>query len=244
VDSIAVYILAVYFVAALVRSAFGFGDALVGVPLLALRIPITVAVPLTGLLSVAIAGIVVAQDWREVQPRSAAWLVGATLLGIPLGLWLLATADEHVVKALLAAVIVLFSSYSLAGAPLHLQRDRRGVLLGCGFLAGVLGGANGMSGPPIVCYGTLRRWSPRQFRATLQAYFLPAGLIAVTGYAAAGLVSVAVLRDFVMCLPGALVAIVLGRAINRRIAGRAFQRYVHVGLLAIAALLIAQIVTA
>ena len=50
-----------------------------------------------------------------------------------------------------------------------------------GFGAGVLGGAYGMNGPPLVAYGALRHWSPKRFRATLQGYFLPASLVGIAG---------------------------------------------------------------
>ena len=61
-------------------------------------------------------------------------------------------------KAALALIIVLFCSYSLIGrTPLELRRDSRGWLLVCGFCAGVLGGAYGLYGPPLVIYGSMRR---------------------------------------------------------------------------------------
>src|SRR4051812_44281811 len=105
-DSLTLHILVVFFVATLVRSSFGFGEALVAVPLLALRIPVTLAVPLAVLLSIMVAAIVIAQDHRHVHLRSAAWLVASTLLGIPLGLWLLTTVDERLVKLILASIIM------------------------------------------------------------------------------------------------------------------------------------------
>ena len=77
------------FLATLIRSAFGFGEALVAVPLLALLIPVEEAVPLATLVSITVAAVVVAQDWRKIHVRSAGWLVLSTLFGIPLGLWLL-----------------------------------------------------------------------------------------------------------------------------------------------------------
>jgi uncharacterized membrane protein YfcA len=83
-------VLAVVFLASLIRSAFGFGEALVAVPLLALLIPVEVAVPLAVALSVTVAGVILLQDWRHVHVGSAGRLVMATLAGIPLGLWLLA----------------------------------------------------------------------------------------------------------------------------------------------------------
>src|SRR5436305_1705911 len=147
-DRTTMLVLAVIFLATLVRSAFGFGEALVAVPLLALLIPVEEAVPLATLLSITVASVVIAQDWRQVHVRSAGWLVASTFAGIPLGLWLLTAVAEPVVKAVLAAVIIGFSSYCLASrSPYRLTDDRWAWAFGFG--AGVLGGAYGMNGPPL-----------------------------------------------------------------------------------------------
>ncbi len=235
------HVIIVIFVATLIRSTFGFGEALVAVPLLALRIPITTAAPLAVLVSVVVAGVVVMQDWRHIEMRSAAGLVISALFGLPLGLLLLARGNEHAVKILLGALILLFSLYSLVfGSRLHLVRDHRLWLWGSGFCSGILGGAYGMNGPPLAVYGSLRRWSPQHFRATLQGYFLPASLAGSCGYAAIGLLAPVVMRYFLISLPGAAVAILLGRFFNRRLKGDAFFRFVYVGLIGIGAVLIAQ----
>ncbi|HEV2646021.1 MAG TPA: sulfite exporter TauE/SafE family protein [Acidobacteriaceae bacterium] len=228
------YILVIIFVATLVRSTFGFGEALVAVPLLALYVPIQVAAPLAVLLSITIAALVVAQDWRHIHLRSAAWLLGPTLFGIPLGLWLLTAAHPHLVKGMLGAILILFSGYFLIGRTMpHLARDSKPAMLGFGFLAGILGGAYGMNGPPLVTYGAMRRWSPQHFRATLQGYFLPASMIAMAGYWVSGLWTPAVTHDYFLSLPAAVPAIFLGRSINRRLHGETFLKYVHAGLVLI-----------
>jgi len=231
--------MAVIFLATLIRSAFGFGEALVAVPLLALLMPVEEAVPLATLVSITVASIVVAQDWHKVHVRSAGWLVISTLFGIPLGLWLLTAVPEAVVKAILAVVIIGFSSYCLVSrSPFQLKDERWAWLFGFG--AGVLGGAYGMNGPPLVVYGSLRQWSPEHFRATLQGYFLPASLLGMCGFWLAGLWTPAVTHYYLWTLPLALAAIFLGRAINRRLSGRSFLRYVHVGLLVVGAVLLIQ----
>src|SRR3954453_11175963 len=94
-------VLAVLFLAPLIRSTFGFGEALVAVPLLALLIPVEVAAPLAVLVSITVAGLVLLQDWQHVQLRSAWRLILATLPGIPVGLWLLTAVPGPVVKAVL-----------------------------------------------------------------------------------------------------------------------------------------------
>jgi uncharacterized membrane protein YfcA len=232
-------VLGVLFVATLIRSAFGFGEALVAVPLLALLIPVEVAVPLAVLLSVTVAAVVLAQDWRHVHLGGAWRLVLATLPGIPLGLWLLTAAPEPAVKGILAVVIIAFSAYCLVSRqPAELRDDRHAWLFG--FAAGVLGGAYGMNGPPLVIYGALRRWSAAHFRATLQGYFLPASLVSLVSYWLTGTWGTAVTRYYLLSLPVAAVAILLGRAVNRRLAGTAFLRYVHVGLIVVGTVLLVQ----
>lgn len=232
------------FVATLIRSAFGFGEALVAVPLLAFRIPLPVAAPLAVLVSITVAGIVVAQDWEKIHLRSTGWLVFSTLFGIPLGLLLLTSRHEAAVKSALAVIIILFSIYSLIGrSPLELRTDHRGWLTACGFSAGVLGGAYGMNGPPLVIYGAMRGWSPQQFRATLQGYFLPASVIGMAGYWLAGLWTRDVTRYFVLSLPCTLLGVFLGRVINHRLHGTVFFKYLYFGLIGIGSLLLVQAVT-
>ena len=132
------YVLIVVFVATIIRSAFGFGEALVAVPLLALRVPVHVAAPLAVLVSIPVAGVIVAQDWRQIHLRATGWLVLPTLLGIPLGLLLLTSGNHRFVKAVLSLVILAFSAYGLIGRkPPELHSDSRLWLLIFGFCAGV-----------------------------------------------------------------------------------------------------------
>jgi uncharacterized membrane protein YfcA len=240
-DSTTLQVLLVVFLATLIRSTFGFGEGLVAIPLLALSIPIEIAAPVVVLLSITIAAVVVAQDWRKIHVRSTGWLLAPTFLGIPLGIALLTSVHQHAVKAVLAMVIVAFSGYSLLGKkPPELSSDSRLWLLGCGFFAGVLGGAYGMNGPPLVIYGAMRRWSPQHFRATLQGYFLPASLVAMAGYWSVGLWVPAVTHYSLISLSVALPAIFIGRAVNHRLRGDAFLKYVHCGLVCVGLLLLIQ----
>lgn len=232
-------VLAVLFLATFVRSAFGFGEALIAVPLLALIMPVEVAAPVAVLISVTVAIVVLAQDWRHVHVRSAGWLVLSTLAGTPLGLLLLTRMDSAIVKACLGAIIMAFSIYSLLKRHRAALKDDRSAWV-FGFAAGVLGGAYGMNGPPLVMYGTLRRWTPQHFRATLQGYFLPASLMALAGYALAGLWKPLVTRYYLMALPVVIVAIFLGRLANGRMDGQTFLRLVHVGLVVVGGLLVLQ----
>jgi uncharacterized membrane protein YfcA len=243
IDSITAHVLLIVFLATLIRSTFGFGEALIAVPLLALTVPVAVAAPLAVLLSVTVAAIVVVQDWHRIHFSSAGWLLAPTFVGIPVGIALLTSGHQHLVKAVLALIILTFSGYSLAVRnPPRLHDDHKTWLLGCGLLAGIMGGAYGMNGPPLVVYGAMRRWSPQHFRATLQGYFLPAGLVTLVGFRIAGVWTPLVTHYYLVSLPAAVPAIFLGRYFNHRLRGEAFLKYVHGALICIGLVLLIQAV--
>ena len=60
---------------------------------------------IAGLGAFGIAAIIVVQDWRKIHIRSAGLLLGATLLGTPIGLLLLTYVPGTIVKRILAIVI-------------------------------------------------------------------------------------------------------------------------------------------
>lgn len=236
-----VFLFLISFLATLVRSTFGFGESLVAVPLFSLLMPISVAVPLSVLISVLVALVVVVQDHRQIHLDSAKWLIIFALPGIPIGLLILLYGNELWVKTGLGLLIMLYALYSLFGTnAMLLNKDHKAWLFICGLLSGVLGGAYGLNGPPLVVYGNMRRWSAAAFRATLQGYFLPASLAGLIGYIVVGLWSSLLTRYLLMSLPAMAAAILLGRAINRRLSGAGFLRLVYVGLIATGGLLLYQ----
>uniref|UniRef100_E6QMP6 Membrane transporter protein n=1 Tax=mine drainage metagenome TaxID=410659 RepID=E6QMP6_9ZZZZ len=203
--------------------------------------PVQQAAPLAVLLSITIAAFVVAQDWRKIHFRSAGGLLLATAFGTPIGLLLLKIAQPSAIRIVLAIFLLAYCSYSLLGrATWELKKDSWRWMAACGLCAGILGGACGMNGPPLVVYGTLRRWTSQHFRATLQAYFLPASLMVMLGYRMAGLWTPAVTRNYLFSLPVLLPALLLGRFLNARLHGNGFQRLLYLGLIAIAILLLSQ----
>jgi len=239
VDRTTLLVIAILFLGTLVRSSFGLGEALIAVPLLALLMPVDQAAPVAVLVSITIAFLILLQDWRKVHFKSAGWLIVSTLFGIPVGLVVLRTVPEGIVKAVLAVVIIAFSIYSLLKHHTQtLDNDRLAWLFG--FLAGILGGAYGVNGPPLAVYGSLRRWQPEYFRATLQAYFLVASIAGMTGYWFTGLWTPTVNHFYVVSLPAVALAVVLGRVINSRMHPERFSSYLYVGLTATGAVLLFQ----
>lgn len=238
-QSVYITVFIISFLATIVRSTFGFGESLVAVPLFSFFIPINTAVPLSVIISVLVALIVVVQDHRQIQLRSAKWLILSALPGIPLGVLLLTYGNPTVIKIGLGLLVTAYALYALFGkSTFRLEKDSKPWLLACGFFSGVFGGTFGINGPPLALYGNLRNWDAQTFRATLQGYFLPASLLGLVGYMWKGLVTLEVLKELLFSLPAVIPAIFLGRYLNRRLSGQAFFRYIYIGLLLIGILLL------
>ncbi len=236
-----IYIWIILFIATLVRSTFGFGESLIAVPLLILIIPIEIAVPLSVLVSILIAGVVVVQDHKQVHLRSAKWLIIFAAMGVPLGLFLLVYGNENFIKSMLGILIISYSLFCLFSKHnFQLKNDNKAWLFLCGFLSGIFGGAYGLNGPPLVVYGNLRNWTAKQFRATLQAYFLPVSLLGMLGYFYHGLWTSAVTRYFIISIPVIVPAIFLGRYLNHHLKNRAFLKYIYIVLIFLGLILISQ----
>jgi uncharacterized membrane protein YfcA len=236
-DPTTLAVLSVVLFATLVRATFGFGDALVAMPLLVMIVGLKTATPLVALNACTIGLIILAGNYRAVRFGVAVRLIVSTFIGIPIGLTLLKGAHEGVMELVLAVVLLGFSLYQLTnheGA--RLKSDRYSYLFG--FVAGVLGGAYNTNGPPVVIYGSLRRWTPAEFRATLQGYFICTGLMIMAGHALAGLWTPKVGGLYAASLPIVFVSIWAGSHLHRRLHPEKFAKGVYLLLAAIATLLL------
>jgi uncharacterized membrane protein YfcA len=104
--------------------------------------------------------------------------------------------------------------------------DGRGWGVGAGVLAGLLGGAVGLPGPPTIVYGATQDWSPRAFKANLQAFFLVNQGVILAGYWLAGLVTAEVARLTGLFLLPALAGTLVGMSLFERIDPVRFRRIV------------------
>jgi uncharacterized membrane protein YfcA len=224
--SVLIAVLSIVFLAALFRGAFGFGDALLGMPLLALFVPLTFATPLMALIGPTLSVLILAREWKALNLRSATVLIVSTIAGIPFGLLVLKHANSRLVNMILAVVIVLFALYNLIRPGfLRLRTDRTAPLFG--FAAGVLGAAYNTNGPPVIFYGALRGWAPESFRATLQGYFLPTGTAILIGQGIAGLLTGPVLRTFLYALPLIALGTTAGWMLGTRIPARRHAGWIY-----------------
>ena len=110
--------------------------------------------------------------------------------------------------------------------------------VGAGALSGVLGGAVGLPGPPVIVYAAAPGRLPRTFKANIQAFFVVNQGLIVVGYALAGLLTSEVLRLSAVYFVPALAGLALGMSLFNRVDPVRFRRLVFALLLVSGVLLL------
>jgi uncharacterized membrane protein YfcA len=213
----------ILFAAAVLQAVAGFGFNLLAAPLLVLLYPPAEAVPALVLAWIPVGAILTGESWRRVNGRRVAALMAGTLPGLPLGAWALRAVPAEPMKIAIGIVTLALAGLLWIGAGRRWERERAATV-GVGFAGGVLGGATGMSGPPVVLFGLNQGWESRGFRADLLAYFTLQTLAALPFYAPLGLLNTRSIGLLLSVLPGLALGFGTGWWLSRRTSPGAFRR--------------------
>ncbi|NKQ36642.1 MAG: sulfite exporter TauE/SafE family protein [Chloroflexi bacterium] len=215
----------IVFLALLVQATTGFGLALVSMPLLVAVVGIKTATPLVALIATAAELVILARYWRSIQFQSIKPLIISSVIGIPLGVFILREVDAAIITPILGVVILGYALYALFSPRLP-RLAGRAWAYGFGFIGGILGGAYNTSGPPVIIYGSCRRWPPDEFKGNLQGYFIPVTLLVLVVHGVSGNYTTAVWQYFLWAIPGIILGLIGGFFISGRLDPNRFRKIV------------------
>ncbi|MDD5170168.1 MAG: sulfite exporter TauE/SafE family protein [Syntrophales bacterium] len=212
----------IIFAGALLQGLAGFGGVLVSMPFLLLYAEPTWAAPV-----VVLCYTVNRIPAMFVLRKNLMWdhsliMLAAAVPGAFLGTYVLKNVEPGIIMKILGTILILFSAYKILSPDLKLACSKIWALP-AGFLSGVLGGAFGTDGPPVVIYAALQPWTKEQVVGMLQSFFLFANFIIIVSYWYHGLLNRSVVWSASVAVPFAIGGIFLGLWINRRIAQRRFE---------------------
>ena len=210
----------------------GFGFNLLSVPLLVVILPshAGIVVSLATGMSVTTAMLLSSDVRSQIDRPTVSLLLGASLMGVPLGLLIFARATDEFLSGLVGAVTAVYALVVLTARTPETPASRAAGIL-AGAASGALASSTGLSGPPAVLFVHSRQLPVASFRATLIAYILPISAMSVTLLLLLRLASPHVLLLAVVLWPLALLGMAGGRLLFRWIPERGFQRIVLVFLL-------------
>lgn len=211
-----------------VRGVSGFGSAMVGIGMLSLLLPPQQVVPAFLALELLTTAHLLPGVWRQIDWKSLRWLAAGCLLATPLGLQLLTRLDPEATRLMVSLCLLGIAALMLSGlaqrvAPKHTPGPAGA--LATGALSGLLNGAVGISGPPVIVF-YFATTAAATSRASLIAYFLLTDLWAIALAGQAGLLTAAAGTLVLAALPFSLAGIWLGHRLYLRLTDAQLRRLV------------------
>jgi uncharacterized membrane protein YfcA len=220
---------AVLLLAYSLRGSSGFGGV-IGLPLLALVIPVKILAPAWTLLGIASSLAILGRDRAHVARRAFILFLPWCGLGIGIGLYLFKALDADALARALGVLILLYACHAMwltlrpkmrDPLPAWLLRPAGGVLSGA---LGTMFGA--MATIFFAVYLNAYALERHAFRATISAMLLSLSVVRAMAYASVGELTAESIAVFLAALPAMAIGIYVGGRIHAKISETAFRRLV------------------
>jgi uncharacterized membrane protein YfcA len=206
-----------------VLSTGGFGIGMMASPLLLLFLDPQSVVVMINTVALALTVLVLLQTRRSLPVREMTAVSVAGVAGVPLGVWVLSSANDSALRISITGLIILMALSLGLGTPRKIPVPR---LLGplVGLVVGMLVASLAIGGPLIVVFLLARDWTRHAVRASLSFYFLAIHSVSVVGYAMAGLFTPERLAAILVVAAPALLGFGLATFLVRRMNERRFRQ--------------------
>ena len=220
--------------AGIIRGYTGFGAALVQAPIYALLFTPAEAVMLVTFMGTLASAQMFPIVRRHVQwPQVAGVTVGAWVC-IPLGTLLLISVDAEVMRRAISLIVLVVALVLLSGWRWR-GRQTTWSAVAAGGVSGVINGAAGTGGPPVVLYWLSGGNTAEVARANLTTYYAFLNLGTWVALLVAGAVLPTILWNILILMPTFSLALWLGNRLFLLGSDRLY-RYLALGFLVALAL--------
>lgn len=216
--------LGVIFISGLMRGFAGFGGAMLVVPVLSIlyapREAVAIAMCLAFLANLQL----VPGALRLIQWRVMAPICLAALAAIPFGAMVLLTVDPVWMRRGISVIVLAFVAMLASG---WRWRGRPGLMaaLAAGGLSGLINGAAGTGGPPVILYLLAGPDPARINRANLIAFYLFLNGGTVASLAFNGVITPEVLWRVLLLTPVFMGAVLAGTRLFLRTGESGYRRF-------------------
>lgn len=210
-----------------VAGLAGFGTGLTALGIWLYVLAPQVAASLVIICSVASQLQTLPGIWHAIDRHRLLPFVIPGLLGVPLGLGLLAHLDPGPFRIGVGLFLLSYAAVMLfarAGQPGTL--GRRGADSVIGLISGILGGLAGLAGVLLPAWTDTRGWRKDERRAVLQGFNLSVLSAALLAHAMAGLLTAEVGMATLAALPGTASGAWLGAKAYRRLSDRRYREVI------------------
>jgi uncharacterized membrane protein YfcA len=242
------YLAIVTLLAATTQSATGFGFGLIAVPVFLLILNSAAAIQITMIIVLCMS----IADWMKLKGQGSRhllnWLVIGMVLGFPFGIYIFLHFELHLIKIILALVIIIFSGFNLirlfskgSMVESHSSRQSRWAITLTGYLSGLLTTSIAMPGPPVMLYMVHKGFDKTVIRATILTFFIFAYAGAVLLQLVTVGISTSTWMTSLSLVPVGLIGVICGHALALKINQKLFQEIVLIILILMAMVILSQL---
>ncbi len=199
-------------IAGLMRGYAGFGTAIILAPVYSALWEPRAGVPVLLVLELVVSLQLLPRAFKDADRRVILPLGGAACLATPIGTFVLLSADPDLLRRFIGGFVLVFGMLLMSGWRYHGTRPLP-LNIAVGTSAGLLKGATGMSGPPVILYLLSGPEEARQHRANLILFFGLIAIVSVLGPAVGGLMTLDVLAKVIWILPLQVLCVRIGASL-------------------------------
>ena len=163
--------LLVVFVAAMVRGYSGFGFSALTIASLSIVIPPAQIVPVILLVEIAAGVGMLPAVWQHIDWRQLRLIGAGAIIATPLGLALLAGLSGQTMRLLISLLILVAALLIWIGCQIRSGHHTK-TIVSAGMVSGVMNGAAGVGGLPLVVFFLSKEESAATARGTLITFLI------------------------------------------------------------------------
>jgi len=230
-----VYSIVAVFGAAIVRGFSGFGFSLLSITAITLIMPQAEVVPSIFMLEIAASLHLIPSIWREIHWRSLAYLLLGCVIGTPIGVAALASVPVAPMTIAMSIFVLVTSIAMLRG--FHLEKTPgAAATTATGLASGILNGAFGIGGPPVILFFFSTPGAAAIGRASVIAFFIGTDSMGLGWDAYHDLITRQTFLQAALWLVPLLLGVSIGARSFRTVGEDTFRRWVLRLLMALAVL--------
>ncbi len=218
-------------IAGVMRGYSGFGTAVILAPVYSLLWGPRAGVPVMLLMELVVSLQLLPGAIKDADRRVVLPLGGAAALATPFGAWILLTADGDTLRRFIGGFVLVFGLLLMSGWRYHGSRPLP-LNLAVGTAAGLLKGATGMSGPPVILYLLAGLEDAKRHRANLILFFATIAIVSIVPPLLGGLIDLPVLVRLAVLLPVMALAVPIGARLFKVVPERLYRPFAMGVLLA------------
>ncbi len=218
-------------IAGIMRGYSGFGTAILLAPLYSVLWGPRIGVPVMLLMELFVSAQLLPKAFGQADRRVILPIGGAAVLMTPVGAFVLLTADQDILRRCIGLLVLVFGLLLASGWRYHGQRPLS-LNVAVGTLAGLLKGATGISGPPVILYLLAGPEEAKRHRANLILFFATIAVVSVIPPAIGGLMGLGAFAKLILLLPAMLLCVPIGARLFHVIPDRWYRRLALIFLVA------------